>query len=123
MDKGWKISQNKEIIMTDKPYQKLNIISATDITDWQRREPKWEELVQDVLNLEPGEALPVVFENRKEANRARNAVRDRANRILNEPVIRTRLVPQDNGRMLLNLIRDYTAEELKALHDKGSSNT
>lgn len=109
--------------MTDKPYQKLNIISATDITDWQRREPKWEELVQDVLNLEPGEALPVVFENRKEANRARNAVRDRANRILNEPVIRTRLVPQDNGRMLLNLIRDYTAEELKALHDKGSSNT
>ena len=99
--------------MASKTYRKLDIIDASDVPEWQRREPKWDELVQDVLSLEPGQSLPVLFDSNKAAQRARNAVRDRANAILRKPVIRTRLIKREDGKVELFLIRTKQVVELE----------
>lgn len=91
--------------MRNNPYTKQSLIDSTEVPDWKRREEKWSDLVEDVLQLEPGQTLPVLFDDPKAANRARNAVRDRANRLLNKAVIRTRLVKREDGKVELFLIR------------------
>lgn len=109
--------------MTDnKPYKVLPVVDATDVGNWQRRKPKWKDLVDQVLQLKPGKSLPVEFETEEEANRARNAVRDWANRILDKEnidgLIRTRLDVVEEGKVVINLIRDYGPSEIKALHEQ-----
>lgn len=72
-------------------YRIGRVIDESDIPDWERRPPKWHELVDAVLALEPGQALTVEFDNAQEARRARDAVRDTANLRARQIVVRTRL--------------------------------
>lgn len=94
----------------DQPYQKLDIIDIENVPDWDRRPDKWGQLVRDVLSLEPGKSLPVLFDSRKQAHHARNAVRYRANTQLGKAEIRTRLVQRKDGKYELHLIRLPYAE-------------
>lgn len=95
------------------PYKITGRISADEVPDWARREPKWAELVEAVLSLEPGEVLRVEFQGAhevQEARRARNAVRDAANLKAGTAVVRTRLVEENDELATLYLIRLYETE-------------
>jgi gamma-glutamylcysteine synthetase len=90
--------------MNEKPYKIEGVVPADEVPDWTRRESKWDEIVEKVLDLEPGKSLKVVFPDKKTADRARNAVRDAANLRLvgKEKILRTRMV-KNKGK------EDYTA--------------
>jgi len=90
----------------DEPnYTITGVVSTGEIPNWARRKPKWKELVQAVLDLEPGTSLTVVFENKKTAVRACNAVRDDANRRLKAAAVRTRVVTEADGKAMAYLAR------------------
>jgi hypothetical protein len=89
------------------PYKKMRVVDADEVPDWQRREPKWDELTRDVLNLEPGKSLPVLFDTFQEAKRASNAVRENVNLIAKAVIVRTRLVRKDDGGAELFFIRTH----------------
>jgi hypothetical protein len=84
-------------------YRVIGVVED-DVPDWQRRPPKWTQLVEEIINLEPGQKLVLEFDDVKTAERARNAVRDVANLRAKAIVVRTRLV-EKNGRVRLWLIR------------------
>ncbi len=92
-------------MLNNKTYTILPIVDLEEVPDWQRRIPKWDQLVGEVINLPPGKSLPVLFPDEKSARQARNAVRDRANLMLKKPVIRTRMQKQDDGQVILHLLR------------------
>ncbi len=76
--------------MPDYKIQKVTTVDQ--VPDWERRPPKWAELVDAVLALEPNQTLEVFFDDPKVAERARNAVRDMANLKANAPIVRTRIL-------------------------------
>jgi hypothetical protein len=94
-------------------YKKLNIVEIDDVPNWERRKPKWLELVEDVKKLTPGQTLPVAFDDEKAAKRAQNAVRDAANLEARAVIVRTRVVVQDNGTAILYLMRVRPAKSTK----------
>ena len=79
------------------PYQVKRVVQADEVPDWERRPPKWAELVDQVMSLEPGQSVEVFFDNPSEGERARNAVRDQANLKARAVVVRTRLVEVEGG--------------------------
>lgn len=84
-------------------YKRKGIINIDEIPGWVRRPHRWDDLVEDVLSLEPGQAVVYNFPSVQEARRASNSVRDRANRDLREKYnlldrqVSTRIVPEDNS--------------------------
>ena len=93
-------------------YKMLKVVDADQVPDWERRPPKWSELVDAVLELKAGQSLPVEFKSITEAERARNAVRDMANLKANAAVVRTRLVRQGDHATLY-LIRVHPVDTEK----------
>lgn len=90
------------------PYQIVDVIDADDIPGWERKPPKWQELVDAVGALKPDQALRVRFGSRGEANRARNAVRDRVNLNARAIVVRTRVsVDKKTGEYTLYLAKTH----------------
>jgi hypothetical protein len=87
------------------PYKIGKTIDASDVPDWVRTTPKWSELVDLALSLEPGQSTEIEFDNEKEAERARNAVRDQANLKARSIVVRTRVVGNEDGSSTLYIIR------------------
>ena len=79
-------------------YQIGKKIPADEVPNWERQPPKWSELVDAVFALEPGEAITVHFDDQKEAERARNAVRDQVNYLADDVICRTRLVKDKDGK-------------------------
>jgi TusA-related sulfurtransferase len=92
-------------------YKVLGIVDYTEVPNWERRPPKWDELVQEVLQLKPGQTLEIFFDDPKEAERARNAVRDQANLEAEAVVVRTRLIKKDDGKALVYLTRLNPVDE------------
>jgi hypothetical protein len=86
-------------------YKVLGIVDPSEIPDWERTPPKWKGLIDQVIALEPGTTLKLLFENREEALRARAAVRDGASLSTREVTVRTRVINQDDGTAILYLIR------------------
>lgn len=78
-------------------YKIIKTVDFTEIPDWERRPPKWDELVNAAIALEPGKTLVVEFPDVKVAARARNAVRDQTNLRAHKVIVRTRLVENDDG--------------------------
>jgi hypothetical protein len=86
-------------------YRIGKIVGANEVPDWERKPPKWTELVDAVMSLEPNQALTVEFDDEKTAERARNAVRDMANLKAKAIIVRTRLQTEENGTVTLYLTR------------------
>lgn len=78
--------------MSEKPYTILGVIDADEVPDWERRRPKWDELIDAVMALEPNKTIEIAFPSAREAKRASNAVRDGANLRAEAVVVRTRVV-------------------------------
>lgn len=81
-------------------YRIVDVVDETEIPDWERRPPKWHELVDAVMALQPGQALTVQFDDAAVAERARNAVRDTANLKAKTVIVRTRLQKTKKGANL-----------------------
>lgn len=94
-------------------YKIRKVVSAEDVPNWERRPPKWDELVEEVLSLEPGQSLEVEFDDYATADRARNAVRDTANLRAQTVIVTTRVIKQEDESALLYLTRLYTDEDRK----------
>jgi hypothetical protein len=82
-------------------YTRMGVVDIDKIPGWVRRPHRWDDLVEDVLNLEPGHAVIYSFSSVNEARRASNSVRDRANRMLaekkiNDRRVSTRILPGDD---------------------------
>jgi len=92
-------------------YKIGDIIDSNEVPDWERRPAKWSELVDAVFDLKPGQTITVHFDNAKEAERARNAVRDQANLIAETVVCRTRLIKREGDKADLYLTRVHPAEK------------
>ena len=86
--------------MSKNPYHIGKVINSNDVPDWERRPPKWSELVDAVMALEPGTALTVEFDDEQVAERARNAVRDAVNLRAKQVILRTRLKTTPKGATL-----------------------
>lgn len=86
-------------------YEIEDVVDESDVPGWERREPKWNELVETVLQLEPGRTLKISFDDPAVAERARNAVRDTANLRAGGVVVRTRLVIVEGERPTVFLTR------------------
>ena len=67
-------------------------VNPSDVPSWTRRPPKWQELIDLVNQLEPGQTIVIEFPNKGVANRARNVVRDELNSKIGQAAFRTRLV-------------------------------
>lgn len=93
--------------MTD--YKILGIVEAQEIPRWERRPPKWSDLIDQVIALEPGKTIKLEFQDLKVAERARNAVRDGANLKARTVVVRTRLVKTEAGTAILYLSRVHSS--------------
>lgn len=78
-------------------YEDLGIVDDDDIPGWERTPPKWTALIDEIYNLEPGQTKKLFFEDKDEANRARNAVRDGVNLKARAGVCRTRVVVTHEG--------------------------
>lgn len=90
------------------PYKIVDVVDAEEIPGWERKPPKWQELVDEVEKLKPNQALKVRFGGRGEANRARNAVRDRVNLNARAIVVRTRVsVDPKTGEYTLYLAKTH----------------
>lgn len=87
-------------------YQELGVIQAGQVPDWDRRPPKYSDIVKVVQALAPGQAKPYVFPDVAAAERARNAVRDMVNRQAKKAIVRTRLEEQpEEGQVIVYFIR------------------
>lgn len=73
-------------------YKIVDMVGMDDIPGWERQPPKWSDLVEKVLNMEPGQVLKLTFDDAKTAERARNAVRDAANLKARAIIVKTRVV-------------------------------
>lgn len=83
--------------MPQAEYKIKRKVQASNVPNWVRRESKWDDLIQEISLLEPGEALEVSFESTTVANRARNAIRDIMNARLELAEIRTRLIAAEKS--------------------------
>lgn len=100
--------------MAEVEYEIGKIVSASEVPNWARREAKWKGLIDAISAVEPGQSLMVTFASQKEANRARNTVRDKINLQVGQAVIRTRVVLRDNGKAdvyFTRLFPDQVVEE------------
>ena len=68
------------------------IVESNEVPNWARRQPKWQDLIEEIMKLKPGQSLPVTFKSLSAANRARNTVRDSVNLKVGKAVLRTRLI-------------------------------
>jgi len=93
--------------MADIDYEIAGIVSAAEVPNWARREPKWKALIDAISQVEPGSSLMVTFAGKKEANRARNTVRDKINLTIGQAVIRTRVVNREDGKTDVYFTRLY----------------
>lgn len=91
-------------------YKIKHVVPADEVPGWERRPPKWDELVEAVLALEPNNSLEVYFDDVAEATRARNAVRDAANLRARAIVVATRLVKEGDDHATLFLTRVHAPE-------------
>ncbi len=88
-----------------REYEVLRAIDASAVPGGGGRPSKWGELVERVVKLAPGKALPVVFREEASALRARSVVRARANARLGRRTIRTRLVQDEEGNWVVYFVR------------------
>jgi hypothetical protein len=96
--------------MAESEYQIGKIVNASDVPNWARREPKWKPLIDAISGVEPGRSLMVTFASQKEANRARNTVREKINMLVGQAVIRTRVVMREDGKADVYFTRLFLAE-------------
>jgi hypothetical protein len=73
-------------------FEVRGFVSPQDVPSWTRRPPKWQELMDLINKLEPGQTIVIEFPSVGVANRARNVVRDELNSKIGRAAIRTRLV-------------------------------
>ncbi len=91
-------------------YKIGRIVDASEVPNWARREPKWKSLIEAIQKVPPGQSLVVSFTNQREANRARNTVRDKINMQLGQAVIRTRVVTLPDGKIEVYFTRLFPEE-------------
>jgi len=92
--------------MPDPQYRVVRVISPKDVPGWDRRPPKWQEIADQVRELEPDKTLVLEFDDRDSAERARNAVRDALNLEARAVVVRTRVTDdKTSGKSLLYLTK------------------
>lgn len=96
--------------MSENEYQIGKIVKASEVPNWARREPKWKPLIDAIQVVAPGQSLMVTFASQKEANRARNTVREKINVQVGQAVIRTRVVLREDGKADVYFTRLYLAE-------------
>lgn len=104
-------------------YEIGKIVDASEVPNWARREPKWKNLIEAIARIEPGQSLMVTFANHKEANRARNTVRDKINLQVGQAVIRTRVVDRTDGRCdvyFTRLFPEQVVEEKRPGEEDGA---
>jgi len=82
----------------EKSYRVLGVTTTDEIPGWDRKPPKWTELVEAVLALEPGQTMVVEFDDEETARRAQSAVRDTVHMKTREVTVRTRLARPDSKR-------------------------
>ncbi len=95
---------------SEMDYEIGSIVDASQVPNWARREPKWKALIEAISQVEPGQSLVVTFANHKEANRARNTVRDKINLQVGQAVIRTRVVDRIDGKADVYFTRLFPEE-------------
>lgn len=103
---------------TEVEFEIGRIVDASEVPNWARREPKWKTLIHAISCVEPGQSLVVTFTNHKEANRARNTVRDKINLEVGQAVIRTRVVSRSDGKAevyFTRLFPDEVVEEKREI--------
>lgn len=98
-------------------YEIGQIVDASQVPNWARREPKWKTLIDAISAVEPGQSLLVTFASHKEANRARNTVRDKINLQVGQAVIRTRVVDRSDGRADVYFTRLFPEEVVEEQRD------
>ena len=86
-------------------YKILPKIDNNEVPDWDRRDRKWGDLVEEFMKVPEGKTLPVVFESQNEAKRARNAVRDTVNLRAGKVIISTRVAKNNDKSYTLFLTR------------------
>lgn len=95
-------------------FEITGVIDADEVPSWQRRQPKYEELVETMLELEPGKAIRVVFPDKDAARRAANQVRDTVNYLAKAVVISTRVTEEKgNGYLYLTKLHTESKEQDK----------
>ncbi len=80
----------------EEEYEVTGIVEPKDIPTWARRERKWQDLLDTVMQLEPGKVLQIRFKSEKAADTARNQVRDEINRLAGAAVLATHMVPDES---------------------------
>jgi hypothetical protein len=103
--------------MAEIDFEIGKIVDASEVPNWARREPKWKVLIDAIIKVEPGQSLLVTFSSRKEANRARNTVRDKINLQIGQAVIRTRVVDRPDGRSDVYFTRLFPDEVVEEKRD------
>ena len=96
--------------MTEIEFEIGRVVDASEVPNWARREPKWKTLIDAISAIEPGQSLVVTFNSHKEANRARNTVRDKINLRIGQAVIRTRVVNREDGKADVYFTRLFPEE-------------
>lgn len=92
-------------------YKIGQLIDPSEVPNWKRRTPKWQELLDHVMSLTPGQTLTIHFKSKNEAEMARNYVRDNANRIIGSAAVRTRVVHDaDKVEITLYFTRLHSSE-------------
>ncbi len=81
-------------------YRLLAPVDSFEVPSWARRPPRWNALINAVLQLKKGEALPIQFDDPKEAARARNTVRDTLGLESGRVAVQTRMV-LENGKCIV----------------------
>lgn len=84
--------------MTSDEFEVERKVNASKVPNWVRRSSKWDDLMEELDLLKPGEALEVSFTDTETANRARNAVRDMMNARMQVAAIRTRLIAAEKEK-------------------------
>ncbi len=79
----------------EEEFEVGQIVSPKDVPNWSRRQKKWQDLVDQILALEPRKVLTIHFQTMAVADRARNHVRDEINRMAGAAVLKTHAVPDD----------------------------
>ena len=97
------------------------VVDASEVPNWARREPKWQKLIDRIAALKPGKSLTVNFKDVNTARRARNTVRDTINLHKELAVIRTRVVQKKGESAVVYFTRLPDNAVVQEERDKSDS--
>jgi PDZ domain-containing secreted protein len=101
-----------------KSFKIGKVIPNEEVPNWTRRAPKWEDIIDAISRLKPGQTITVEFDDRTDAIRARNTVRDRINAQEGHAVLGTRVTTSPDKSTTKVFFSRYTVEEAIARETK-----